>query len=238
MRLRRSGARAQRVASARFSDFGYLPDVTDAATMRKISFWRYSAVNRKILFGALACALLAFSMLGCGTSNNLKTIQLTAALINGVAPSGQNGVVTLQGNGGTIQLLATGTFSGSGQQNLTKMVTYNVIVDPSNNSDGGGGALIPPCQAPSCPAPSGPPYTSGTVEYSSTGLITAVEPAECTWVNSAVNPATTPAWSYVGDYIVTASFQGVTSQPFYVPIGSAAGVVSDSNVTGDCGPSS
>jgi hypothetical protein len=194
-------------------------------------------VNRKTLFGALACALLAFSMLGCGTSNNLKSIQLSAALINGVAPSGQNGIVTLQGNGGTIQLLATGTFSGSGPQNLTRMVTYNVTVDPNNNSDGNG-VLLPPCQAPSCPAPAGPPYTNGTVEFSPTGLLTAVEPAECTWVNSAVDPSTTPAWSYVGDYIVTATFQGVTSQPFYVPIASAVGVVSDSNLTGACGPTS
>ncbi len=37
--------------------------------MRKISYWRYSAVNLKTLFAALACALLVFSMLGCGTSN-------------------------------------------------------------------------------------------------------------------------------------------------------------------------
>ena len=221
--------------SVRFSDFGYLPDVTDAATMRKISFWRYSAVNRKTLFAALACALLVFSMLGCGATNHLKSIQLTARLINGVIPSGQSGTVTLQGYGATIQLQAMGTYTGSAPKDLTKAVTYTVIVDPNNSSDGNGGVLLPPCQAPACPIPSSPPFTNGTVEYSPTGLVTAVDPAECTWVN--LNPTgTAPAWAYVGDYVVTATYDGVTSQPFYVPIGSAAGVVSTSNPTGSCGP--
>src|ERR1700686_4607673 len=78
-----------------------LPGVTDTATMRKISYWRYSAVNLKTLFAALACALLVFSMLGCGTTNHLQSITLGASLINGVPPSGQAGFFTLQGNGGT-----------------------------------------------------------------------------------------------------------------------------------------
>src|SRR6266481_10026422 len=56
-----------------------LPGVTDAATMRKISYWRYSAVKRKTLFAALACALLAFSMLGCGTTNHLQSVQLSTS---------------------------------------------------------------------------------------------------------------------------------------------------------------
>jgi hypothetical protein len=195
-------------------------------------------VKRKTLFAALACALLVLSMLGCGTTNQLKSIQLSASLINGVAPTGQAGIATLSGYGSTIQLQAIGTYSGGTTQDLTKKVTYTVIVDPNYSSNGAGGVLLPPCQAPNCPVPAAPPYTSGTVEYSSTGLFTAVDPAECTWVNNAPATATTPAWSYVGDYVVTVSFQGVTSQPFYIPIGSAAGVVSMSNTSGACGPSS
>jgi hypothetical protein len=215
-----------------------LSDVTDAATMRKISFWRYSAVNRTTLFAALACALLVFSMLGCGTTNDLQSIQLSATLINGVAPTTQSGTVTLSGNGGTIQLAATGHYS-NGKSVLLHGggLVYTAVVDAQYPSNGAGGVLLPPCQAPSCPAPTTPPYTSGTLEYSQTGLITAVEPAECTWVNSAVDPSTTPAWSYVGDYVITAAFGGVTSQPFYVPIGSAAGPYDQySNPTGACGP--
>ena len=64
--------------------------------MRKIPFWRYLAVTRKTLFAASICALLVFS-LGCGNTNKLQSITLTAALINGVAPTGQSGFVTLQG---------------------------------------------------------------------------------------------------------------------------------------------
>ncbi len=194
-------------------------------------------MNRITLFTALACALLVFSMLGCGTTNNLQSIQLTATFINGVASTSQSGTVTLMGNGGTIQLAATGYYSNGKSVVLHGGgLVYTAAVDQQYPSNGAGGVLLPPCQAPSCPAPSTPPYTSGTLEYSQTGLLTAVEPAECTWVNNAVDPATTPAWAYVGDYVVTASFKGVTSQPFYVPIGSAAGIPSDSNPTGACGP--
>jgi len=194
-------------------------------------------VNCKSLLAAFVCVLLVLSMLGCGQTNDLQSIQLKASMINGTPTSSQSGTVTLQGAGSTIQLQAVGAYTDAKTMDLTHKVTYTVIVDPNHQSDGAGGVLLPPCQAPNCPNPSTPPYTSGTVEYNDTGLITAVEPAKCTWVNSAVDPATTPAWSYVGAYVVTATFQGITSQPFYVPVGSAAGITSDSNPTGACGPS-
>src|SRR5271157_2607726 len=79
-----------------------LPHVTDAATMRKISIWRYSAVNRKTLFAALACALLVLSLLGCNalqTTNKLQTIQITPS------SSDKNGF-NLFGKGATVQLVA------------------------------------------------------------------------------------------------------------------------------------
>jgi hypothetical protein len=185
--------------------------------MRKISFWRYLAVNLKTLFTALACALLVFGMLGCGQTNQLKSITLQASLVNGVAPTGQSGFITLQGNGGTIQLQAIGNYSNSKTSDLTNRVTYTVIVDANHNVDAFGNALLPPCQAPSCPAPSAPPYTNGTVEYDGTGLITAVEPATCTFIDDQ------GADVYVGAYEVTVSFQGITSQPVYIPVASSAG---------------
>jgi hypothetical protein len=210
--------------------------VTDAATMRKISFWRYSAVKRKTLFAALACALLVFSMLGCGQTNHLQSITLQARLINGVAPSGQSGFFTLQGNGGTIQLQAIGNYSDSKTKDLTNVVTYNAIVDPVNGVDAFGNTLLPPCTAP-CQVPG-----QGTFQYSVTGLVTAVEPATCTWVD--IGPAATPAWFYSGDYEVTVSFEGVTSQPVYIPVASSAGNQyypaqppnTQNNPTGLCGP--
>ncbi|MFY9675654.1 MAG: hypothetical protein WAK13_14440 [Terriglobales bacterium] len=184
----------------------------------------------KHILAALACALLALSTVGCGAfkgqTSDLKSITLDVALINGVAPSSQTGFVTLQGNGGTVQLLATGEYTGGTTKDITHVVTYNVTVDPEYAVDAFGYALIPPCQPPSCPVPSEPPYTSGTVEYNQTGLLTAVEPATCTFVDVAANQngvAQTPSWAYSGDYVVTVSYQGITSNPVFVPIASSTG---------------
>jgi len=174
-------------------------------------------VNRKTLLTASACALLVFSMLGCGTTNKLQSIQLQARLINGVTPSSQSGFVTLQGNGATIQLQAIGTYTSTKTQDLTNQVTYTVSVDPNYTKDAFGNTLLPPCKSPSCPIPADPPYTSGTVEYNQTGLITAVEPATCTFVNN------NGTFAYVGDYEVTVSFGGITSQPVYIPVASSTG---------------
>src|SRR5271170_3448825 len=88
-----------------------LPRVTDAATMRKISFWRYLAVNRKTLFAALACALLVFSMLGCGTSDKLQSIQLSTSNASETPGS----TLTLYGIGGTLQLYTWGNYSNGKQ---------------------------------------------------------------------------------------------------------------------------
>ncbi|MGA3090937.1 MAG: hypothetical protein ABSD75_20205 [Terriglobales bacterium] len=192
-------------------------------------------MNRKSLFAALACALLTFSMLGCGTTNNLQSITLNASLINGVAPTGQAGFFTLQGNGGTIQLEALANYSGSGSKDISSKVTYTVKVDPTYSVDAFGNALLPPCYGP-CPQ-SG---SQGTVEISPTGLVTAVEPATCTWVD--IGPSGTPAWFYVGDYVVTATYGGITSQPVYIPVASSAGNTTyqgvENNPEGLCGPTS
>ena len=183
--------------------------------MRKISFWRYLAVNRKTIFAALACALLAFSMLGCGTSNHLQTITLTSG--------NATGTFNVKGIGGTLQLVATGNYSSGKTFDLTNEVTYTVIADPVHGVDAFGNALLPPCFG-SCPQ-SG---AQGTIEYGVTGMLTAVQPSTCTWVDVAaiIPPATTaptPAWALSGDYMVTASFEGITSQPVFVGVASSVG---------------
>jgi hypothetical protein len=213
-----------------------LPHVTDAATMRKISFWRYSAVKRKTLFAALACGLLIFSMLGCNalqTTNHLQSITLGASSINGVPITTQAGFFVLQGNGGTIQLQAIGNYSSGSTKDLTSVVTYAVVVDPINNVDAFGNPLLPPCQPPLCPIPSAPPFTSGTVEFSPTGLVTAVDPATCTFIDTSSDPKK-PSWFYVGAYKATATFQGITSQPLYIPVASSGGVQTVGNPNGVC----
>jgi hypothetical protein len=204
------------------------------------------AVNRKTLFPALACALLVFSMLGCGSTNHLRSITLDVSSINGVAVTTQAGYFTLQGNGGTMQLQPLGNYSSGDIKDLTTVATYTVIVDPHYNVDAYGNTLPPPCATPCKVA------GQGTVEYGPTGLITAVEPADCTWVDIApvvtIGTAPTPAWFYVGDYMVTATYGGITSQPVYIPVASSAGdqyypwddidPANENNPDGLCGPSS
>ena len=104
------------------------------------------------------------------------------------------------------------------------MATYTVIVDPFHNQDAFGNTLLAPCFGP-CPLPFD--GTHGTVEWDTTGLVTAVEPATCTWVD--VEPLDSkgnvqpPSWLYVGAYMVTATYGGVTSQPLYIPVASSGG---------------
>ena len=183
-------------------------------------------MNCSKVFASLACACLAFGLVGCGATNHLQSITLNVTKINGVPPSSQTGFVTLQGNGGTIQLQAMGNYSNTKSVDISAKVTYNVIVDPDHNQDAFDNTLpVPPCKAGSCPTSA--PFTTGTVEYSPTGMITAVEPATCSFVDIApvvtVGTDPTPAWFYVGDYMVTATYAGVTSQPIYIPVASSAG---------------
>jgi hypothetical protein len=211
-------------------------------------------VKCKHILAALGCALLALGTVGCGAfkgqTSDLKSITLGVSLINGVAPSSQSGFVTLEGNGGTIQMQATGEYSGGTTKDITHVVTYNVIVDPQYTTNAYGGTLVPPCSPPSCPNPVGGPYTSGTVEFSPTGLLTAVEPATCTWVDIVPllnGQVQTPSWFYTGDYVVTVTYQGITSNPIYIPIASEAGnqyypwedsgdPAFENNPSGACGP--
>ncbi len=165
-------------------------------------------MNRKTLFTALACALLVFSMLGCGTTNHLQSITLGASLVNGKPPTSQTGFFTLEGNGGTIQLQAIANYSsGVKPKDVTSAVTFTMVVDPVNNVDAYDNPLPAPGQ---------------TVQIGVTGLVTAIDPATCTWVDVSPDP-TKPAWFYVGAYKVTAMYQGITSQPMYIPVASSAG---------------
>jgi hypothetical protein len=187
-----------------------LPRVTDAATMLEKFFWRYSAVTRKNFLAALGCALLTISLLGCGGSNKLQSITL------GIG--GNGGFFNLAGIGGTLQLKATGNYSNSKTKDLTNVVTYSVVAD-GNYLDGTG---LHPLNAPPL-----------TMTLSPTGLMTAVDPAVCTWKNVEADPTKDPIWALTGSYKVTVTFQGITSQPIYVGVASSVGV----DPSGTCGPS-
>jgi hypothetical protein len=175
-------------------------------------------VNRKTLFAALACALLVFSMLGCGTSNKLQSIQLSTSNTSESAP----GTLDLQGEGGTLQLYAWGNYSSGKQKLLNNVggVVYNISITQGSVDQN------------NMPLPTPPE----TVVLSANGLLTAVTPFICTWVNSAVPPATTPAWGLSGSYSVTVSYAGFTSPPVFVAVASQAGIANTTNPTGECGP--
>jgi len=210
-------------------------------------------VNCSRVFASLACALLVFALVGCGATDHLQSITLNVIAVNGAPVTAENGLVNLAGDGATLQLQAIGNYSNTKQVDISTKVTYNAYVDGApNNVDVNGFELTPPCATGTCPNPTQPPpYATGTVEYSPTGLITAVEPAVCTWVDTApvvtVGTAPTPAWAITGDYVVTATFEGIVSQPLYIPVASAAGNPSnpslgsageDNNPDELCGPSS
>jgi hypothetical protein len=194
--------------------------MTDAATMRKISFWRYSAVNRKTLFAALACALLVFSMLGCGTSNHLQSVQLSTSNTSEVPM----GTLDLKGVGGTLQLYAWGNYSSGTQKLLNNVnVTFKIAITPG--SAAWTGVMGDPNANP-----------AQTVQLTPNGLLTAVTPFACTWINTAVAPATAPAWAIDGTYSVTAIYSGFTSPAAFVVVASEAGIADTTNPTGACGP--
>jgi hypothetical protein len=166
-------------------------------------------VKPKTFFSACATAVALLCLAGCG-SYDLKSIELT--------PSGTN----LKGIGSQISLKATGNYSNFTSKDLTQRVTYNVTVTTSTppSVDAFGGALpTPPAGIQLIPGP----------------MLTAVTPAVCTWDNANTSTTGTPAWVITGSYTVTATFSGVTSNPVYISVASAAGNGAG-NTAGQCGP--
>lgn len=156
------------------------------------------------IFAAVAAVLLLMSLPGCGgpAIGDLKTITLSANTTN------------LKGEGGTLQLSATGVYSTGSQQDLSSRVTFTVA--PTGTLDDGVTPLPTPPQ---------------TILLNTTGLATAVAPFVCTWTDT--NPgSTTASWAVSGSYQVTATFGSVTSQPLFITVASATG----NGPAGACGP--
>lgn len=168
-------------------------------------------MKRTSILATMVLALM-FSQLGCGgpAVGDLKTIQLSSTSTN------------LVGIGGTAQLTAIGHYTSNASKDLTIHVTY--IVTPMG-SDVNGNAL------------SAPP---NTMTVSTTGLLTAVSPAVCTWGATGASGSSAPAgWFLTGSYQIVATFQGITSQPVYIGVASAIGSNSGNNNPNLlCGPSS
>jgi hypothetical protein len=157
-----------------------------------------------ILVGLIA--VMAFSFSSCGGTpaiGNLRSITLLSS------PS-----TNLVGQGGTVQLQAIGVYSTGNSQDITRRVTFTVT--PTGTDD----QTIP------LPAP------PNTATVNPTGLVTAVIPFVCSWVD-LTPAAATPTWFVSGSYEITASYSGITSQPVFISVASAA---SSTNPKGACGP--
>jgi len=153
-----------------------------------------------------ACATaVALLCLAACGSYDLKSIELT--------PSGTN----LAGLGSQLSLTATGNYSNFTSKDLTQRVTYNVTITPGSVDAFGAALPTPPAGIQLVPGP----------------MLTAVTPAVCTWDNAS--STTTAAWVITGSYTVTATFNGITSNPVYISVASAAG--NGAGMTaGECGP--
>ena len=164
----------------------------------------------------LAAFLVALSLIatGCGTSDYVQSVQLTAK----GASSG--GFFNIAGIDGTIQLNAAAVYHSGKTVPVTNSVTYAVT---TNGTDQFGNPL--------------PAYGPTTVPINSTGLMTAVV-SLCTWQDLASGtPPVQPTppqynWVYTGYYQVVATYQGMTSQPVAIGVGSQSGDAPD----GTCGP--
>ncbi len=134
------------------------------------------------------------------------------------------GTLEVKGVGGTLQLYAWGNYS-SGKTALldNRNVTWNIVLTPGASA--WTGVMGDPNAAP-----------PQTIQLTQNGLMTAVTPFACSFVNVAIAPATTPSWALQGTYTITTTYQGMTSSPAYVAVASDAGIASSTNPTGACGP--
>jgi hypothetical protein len=153
-------------------------------------------------------AALALLLSSCGTSDKVASVSITA--VNGSGGGFEN----LAGIGGTLQLQVMANYTSGKQVDETNWSTYTVTPFGTDDS------------VPGIPLPS-PPQT---VTINATGMMTAVQPAYCTWIN--LNTPAQPAWFLTGYYSVTAKYHNFTSQPIFIGVASAA----PSSGT-QCGPS-
>ena len=110
-----------------------------------------------------------------------------------------------------------GTYAYGSQRNLSQVVTYTVTPD---GFDWTGAAL---------PAP------PADITVSADGLLTAVDPFVCTFAPGNTSGTTVSSWVLTGSYKVVATFGGVSSEPVYIGMASAAGDPT-APADGQCGP--
>ena len=147
---------------------------------------------------------------GCGTSDKIGSVSMQVVGASGA------GVVDLKGLGGTLQLAVSANYTSGKIIDQTHFATYTVTAEGVDNNT-------------KLPLPA-PPMT---FTINSTGMITAVDPAVCTWFSTTGDPKT-GGWAFTGDYKIVATYHGFSSNPVFIPIASAAS--NQANMQGQCGP--
>jgi hypothetical protein len=169
--------------------------------------------HSRILVTVLSIAVLV-AMSGCGSSDKVESVSMTV-----VGASG--GTVDLYGLGGTLQLQVTTNYYSGKQVNETNYATFTIAAQ-GYACDWSSGA----CAEGAMPTP------PQGITVSPNGLVTAVDPGVCSWID--VGTSTSASWAFSGYYQITATNHGFTSNPVYIPLASAAS--GQSIADGQCGP--
>jgi hypothetical protein len=172
-------------------------------------------VKRTSFFVSLLFVAVVLLSTSCGTGDKIGSVSMTVA--------GTTGVVNLAGLGGTLQLQVNANYTSGKFIDETNFATYTITAE---------GYYTDYTQSP--PAQVAMPTPPLTLNINSTGMITAVDPAVCSWVSTTGVPAT-PGWAYTGDYKIVATYRGFTSNPVFIPLASAAN--GQTGMQGQCGPS-
>lgn len=163
-------------------------------------------MKRTLFFATLLLSSVALLTTSCGTGDKIGSVSIQAVGANGA------GVVDLKGLGGTLQLKVTANYTSGKQIDETNFVTY--AVTPEGTDDTGAALAVPPL----------------TLTINATGMVTAVDPAVCVWINKGT--VQQPSWFYNGDYKIVATYHGFASNPIFIPVASAAA----NSGNGQCGP--
>ena len=162
-----------------------------------------SFVNRiAILFMLVGLVLGSVDCGGKPAIGNLQTITLNAS------PSSN-----LVGEGGTVQLSAMGVYDTGATKDITRSVVFTTT---ATGTDDTGVAL---------------PSPPNTITVNTTGLVTAVPPFVCSWVDTS--SSTTASWYVSGSYQIVATADKIQSQPVFITVASSA---SNTSPNGQCGP--
>jgi hypothetical protein len=187
-----------------------LPPILEADKIR-IEFTRRIFQVKRTSFLAVFLVALALISTGCGTSDYLESVTVSAA---GADPGG---TYNLAGVDATLQLQVNANYHSGKSVNVTDSVTYTVT---TQGQDANNGQPLPA-------------YGPTTVPINTTGLMTAVEYL-CTWQNTATGATATPVWVLTGNYNIVANYRNRVSPPIGVGVGSE---VDATSTTGGCGPS-